>query len=211
MRKNVARIVSVAALASGFLLGGCSVSVKAGGSKDPSPPPPPPPAPAAKPPPPKPSGGSLFRPGAGRNTLRVSKGGRVDLPGPVVFETGSDKLAPESDAVLELVHIHLKQNPQVTLLRIEGHTDDVGDDDKNQDLSERRSMSVARWLVARGTDCKRLLPVGFGETKPVNPNTSEEGRARNRRTAFFHAEIKGKPVGDMPVDGGGKPAGDPCK
>jgi OOP family OmpA-OmpF porin len=139
------------------------------------------------------------------------KGNEVALPGPVVFETGSDVLRPESDEVLMLVHDFLGQRKDVTKLRIEGHTDADGDDKANQTLSEKRAMAVARWLVSKGDDCKRLLPVGFGETKPIADNTTPEGKAQNRRTAFFIAEVSGKAVDGQPLDAGGKNAGDPCK
>lgn len=137
--------------------------------------------------------------------------GSLKLPGPVVFETGSDKLAPESDEVLKFVYDYLKAKPEITLLRVEGHTDNVGQPADNQSLSERRSLSVARWLVGKGIDCKRILPVGFGDTRPIADNSTADGRAQNRRTAFVNAELKGKAIGGMPVDGSGKVAGDPCK
>ena len=74
-----------------------------------------------------------------------------------------------------------------------------------------RSIAVAKWLVGKGVDCKRLLPVGFGQEKPIADNKTAEGREQNRRTAFVNAELRKKPIGGMPVDGGGKVAGDPCK
>lgn len=202
MRKNVLRVLSTVALSSALLIG-CKASLKVGGGEAPPPPPPPKEEPPPPPPPEKPKPRL-----AGK--FKVSKEGKVSLPGPVVFETGSDKLKPESDAVLEHVQKYLEKTPNVTLLRIEGHTDDVGEDASNMDLSKRRSMSVARWLVGKGIDCKRLLPVGFGETKPVADNTTEEGKAQNRRTAFFNAAIDGKPIGGLPVDGGAQRSGDPC-
>lgn len=139
------------------------------------------------------------------------KNGQLQLPGPVVFETGKDILKPESDDVLKLVKDYLDGKPEISLLRVEGHTDSDGDDKANQTLSELRAVAVARWLVAKSIDCKRLLPVGFGETKPVAANDTPENKAQNRRTAFVNAALKGKPIGGMPVDGGGKVAGDPCK
>lgn len=139
------------------------------------------------------------------------KNGQLQLPGPVVFETGKDILKPESDDVLKLVKDYLDGKPEISLLRVEGHTDADGDDKANQTLSELRAVAVARWLVAKSIDCKRLLPVGFGETKPVAANDTPENKAQNRRTAFVNAALKGKPIGGMPVDGGGKVAGDPCK
>jgi len=200
---NPARALSILALGGLFVVG-CKASVQVGEAQ---PPPPPPPAstPAPPPPPAKP------RPKISATAFNVSKEGKLGLPGPVVFETGSDKLSPESDAVLEHVQKYLEATPTITLLRIEGHTDNVGKPADNEVLSEKRAMSVARWLVAKNIACKRLLPVGFGDTKPVADNNTEEGRAQNRRTAFYNAAINGKPIGNLPVDGGGHGAGDPCK
>jgi OOP family OmpA-OmpF porin len=137
--------------------------------------------------------------------------GRLELPGPVVFETGSDRLKPESDAVLQVVVDYLNAKKDITLMRIEGHTDSDGKPEANMELSQKRSMSVARWLVGKGIDCKRVIPVGFGQDKPIADNKTPEGKAQNRRTYFVNAQLKGKAIGGMPVDGSGKPAGDPCK
>jgi len=143
-------------------------------------------------------------------TFKV-EGGQLRLPGPVVFESAKDVLKPESDDVLTIVKQYLDAKPEITLLRIEGHTDSDGDDKANQTLSELRSLAVARWLVAKGIDCKRLIPVGFGESKPVAANDTAENKAQNRRTAFVNAALSGNPIGGMPVDGGAKVAGDPCR
>jgi len=205
MRKNLARVVSILAL-GGLAAIGCKASLKVGAEE----PPPPPPPTAAPTPAPTPTPAPKPKPRLSATAFNVSKEGKLALPGPVVFETGSDKLSPESDAVLEHVQQYLEGTPNVTLLRIEGHTDNVGQPADNQVLSEKRAMSVARWLVAKNISCKRILPVGFGDTKPVADNKTEEGRAQNRRTAFYNAAINGKPIGNLPVDGGGKVAGDPC-
>ena len=71
-------------------------------------------------------------------------------------------------------------------------------------------MTVARWLVGKGIDCKRLIPVGFGETKPVADNKTPDGKAQNRRTDFINAELDGKAVMGMPVDGGAPKVLDAC-
>ncbi|WP_437641193.1 OmpA family protein [Sorangium sp. So ce854] len=185
---------------------GCTASASFNaGSKEPEPPPPPPPAEPKE----EPKEEKKPRPRF-KLTFKL-KGNQVELPGPVVFETNSDRLLPESDEVLNIVDDFLKQRKDVSLLRIEGHTDSDGDDALNQTLSEKRAMSVARWLVAKGHDCKRFIAVGFGETKPVADNNTPEGKAQNRRTGFFIAAIDGKAVDKQPVDGGGKVAGDPCK
>jgi OOP family OmpA-OmpF porin len=204
MRKNLARVVSIMALGGLFVLG-CKASLKVGGDEPPPPPPPPPPAATPAPAPtPKP------KPRITATAFKVASDGKLGLPGPVVFVTGSDQLSPESDAVLEHVQKYLEATPAVTLLRIEGHTDNVGKPADNQILSQKRAMSVARWLVAKNIDCKRLIPVGFGDTKPIADNATEDGKAQNRRTSFFNAALNGKAIGNLPVDAGGKVAGDSC-
>ena len=69
---------------------------------------------------------------------------------------------------------------------------------------------MARWLVEKGVDCKRLVPVGFGGTKPKADNATPEGKAQNRRISFFNAALKGRAIGGMPLDAGGQIAGDAC-
>lgn len=190
-------------LMGGLALGNTSCKASASiGSKEPKKAPPPPPPKKEEPKPkPKPRMKMKFK----------LKGEQLELPGPVVFETGKADLKPESDAVLQIVHDYMKATPKVTLLRIEGHTDSDGGDAANDTLSQARSMSVAQWLVGKGIECKRLLPVGFGESKPIADNNTEEGKAQNRRTAFVNAAVNDKPIGGMPVDGGGKKSGDPCQ
>jgi OOP family OmpA-OmpF porin len=136
---------------------------------------------------------------------------RIKLPGPVVFRTGSDQLDPISDPVLEVVLDYLTQKPEVTLLRIEGHTDSDGNPGSNQTLSEKRAMAVAAWLVDAGIACNRLIPVGFGQTKPIAPNDTPDNKAQNRRVAFVNAAVSGRPVAGAAADGGGHIAGDPCR
>jgi OOP family OmpA-OmpF porin len=130
---------------------------------------------------------------------------------PVLFEAGSDALRPESEAALLEVREALAARTDVTLVRVEVHTDSDGDGAANQALTEKRALAVARRLVALGIDCKRLLPVGFGSTKPVAENGTPEGKAQNRRVVFQAAELRGRLIGGMPADGGGKVAGNPCE
>jgi OOP family OmpA-OmpF porin len=141
----------------------------------------------------------------------VENDGEFVVRDPIVFRTGKDQLEPESIPALGVVASYLRAKPEVTLLRVEVHTDSMGDDQANQVLSELRALTVARFLVANGIDCRRLVPVGFGETKPIAPNITAEGRATNRRTAFFTAAVRGKALNRRPVDGGGKIAGDVCR
>ena len=206
MRKFVAHVLCATILVGASAsLTGCVVKaggeVKAGGTTET--PKEKPPAPDAPPP---------EKPAEQKKPMNFEvENGTLKLPGPVMFETGKAVLKPESDAVLDIVKQYLEAKPAITLLRIEGHTDNVGIAADNQKLSEARSLAVAQWLVGKGIACKRLLPVGFGQDKPIADNKTPEGREQNRRTAFFNAELKGKAIGGMPVDGGGKVAGDACK
>ncbi len=111
---------------------------------------------------------------------RLARDGRVATQG-ILFATGSDRLRPESTPVLEEIVLMLEQHPDLRL-RVEGHTDDVGDDASNQELSERRAASVKAWLVeSGGVAAERLETVGLGESKPAAEGTSPEARAQNRR------------------------------
>jgi len=70
------------------------------------------------------------------------------------------------------------------IVAIQGHTDNVGSDNDNQELSHNRAKSVFDYLVLSGVRQNRLLSKGFGETKPIASNSTEEGKAKNRRTEF---------------------------
>jgi OOP family OmpA-OmpF porin len=124
----------------------------------PPPPPPPPPPPRAEP-----------DPCAGRIVLRG-----------VNFEFDSDQLTASSSVTLDVVAETLAGCPRVRT-RVEGHTDSVGGDAYNQGLSERRAESVRRYLVGRGISAGRIESRGYGESRPVADNGTDEGRALNRR------------------------------
>ena len=74
-------------------------------------------------------------------------------------------------------------NPEV-MVEINAHTDNIGSDHFNQELSEKRAASVVQYLIGMGLDPAHLVPQGFGETQPVATNDTEEGRALNRRVEF---------------------------
>lgn len=134
----------------------------------------------------------------------------LNLPSPITFEAGSDKLSPASDGALSYVATYLADKTYVTLMRVEGHvSSDVGT--SAQELSEKRAQATARALVAKGVDCKRLIAVGFGSSMPVADGSTAEGRAQNTRISVHNVELRGKSIGGMPTDGGGKVAGDVCK
>ncbi len=101
----------------------------------------------------------------------------------VFFSTGKWDLRPESYSELNRAAEFLKANPGITI-SVDGHTDNVGSDADNQLLSQRRAKAVADYLTAHGVAASRLTSHGYGETKPVAPNTTDEGRQLNRRVEF---------------------------
>jgi outer membrane protein OmpA-like peptidoglycan-associated protein len=112
---------------------------------------------------------------------------------PVRFETNSDHILAESNAILEKVLAAIGKLPQSYRYRIEGHTDDRGPASFNTDLSRRRAISVMGWMTAHGVDGKRLEAAGFGPGRPVAPNDSEANRLSNRRVEFHIINLEVKP------------------
>lgn len=109
----------------------------------------------------------------------LDKDGRVLLYG-ILFDYDKATLQKESLEQLEHVVTLLQDNPDLTL-EVQGHTDDQGSDDYNLDLSQRRAETVRSFLLLFGIDEGRLTAKGHGESQPVEPNDSEEHRAKNRR------------------------------
>ena len=101
----------------------------------------------------------------------------------VNFETGSDRLTAEARAVLEDAAITLQGKPDIRVV-IEAHTDNQGSAVSNLELSKRRALAVARFLVDRGIAPNRLQPQAYGESKPRTSNATAEGRKMNRRVEF---------------------------
>ncbi len=113
----------------------------------------------------------------------VKKGKSVVLNN-IFFNTSSYQLEGKSRTELDKVVTFLQKNPDV---RIEfgGHTDDVGADKDNMQLSLKRAEAVYQYILSRGIDPARLKYKGYGETKPVADNATEEGRRQNRRIEFL--------------------------
>jgi len=110
----------------------------------------------------------------------LSETGRVATQG-IYFDTGSDRLRPESSGTLKEIATMLQEHADLTLT-IEGHTDDVGDAAANLALSERRAAAVKAALVeSYGVGADRLRTAGLGSTKPAAQGTTAEARAQNRR------------------------------
>jgi OmpA-OmpF porin, OOP family len=100
------------------------------------------------------------------------------------FATDSADLLADSDAVLSAVKRLLDERGDIRKLRIEGHTDSMGDPAYNDDLSARRAAAVTSWLTQHGIDASRLESKGFGSRRSIDRNDTEAGRANNRRVVF---------------------------
>ncbi len=101
----------------------------------------------------------------------------------ILYATNSAELSKRSKFILDGFARFLNENPTIKVA-IQGHTDDVGDDNKNLVLSEERAVGVKDYLISQGIKSDRLSAKGYGETQPKMPNTSESNRAKNRRTDF---------------------------
>ena len=141
----------------------------------------------------------------------VFQGNELKPPARIYFATNSDTLLSESEPALQRMQALLTERPDISLLRIEVHSDPRGAHAYNQALTEKRSLALAHALVARGVDCRRLLPVGFGETRPIVPNNSADFVEATRRVSLVVVAQQGHPVGALSTDGGGHSAGDPCR
>lgn len=109
---------------------------------------------------------------------------KIEISTRIPFEFNKARLLRAAEFILDDAVDLLLSNPQVKLVRIEGYTDDSGGVEYNQKLSEARAQSVMEYLVGKGVPQDRLVAEGFGATRPIAPNDSEEGRAKNRRVEF---------------------------
>src|SRR6202790_267142 len=110
----------------------------------------------------------------------------------VLFDTGSYTLKPGAREKLAKISGILLAHPGLTL-QIEGHTDSVGTDDFNQQLSERRADSVRDFLAEQGVAASSITAHGFGKTQPVATNDTANGRQRNRRVELV---VNGAAIGN---------------
>ena len=138
------------------------------------------------------------------------EGSEVKIVKPVEFEAGTAKLKPESTAALQIIKQYLDDKSYISMLRVEAHTDNSADPAASQALSEKRALAVCKKLIELGVDCKRLIAVGFGDTKPVADNSTPDGKAENSRVTFVNVSLRGHVIGGMPIDGGGRVAGEVC-
>ncbi len=121
---------------------------------------------------------------------KEERGTVITLSGSVMFASGQSALLSNARPKLDEVAAALKQSENGQFV-VEGHTDSVGSDSLNQDLSVRRAQSVRDYLVDRGVPSERIKAVGYGKNRPVTENNTAEGRANNRRVEIV---IQGRQI-----------------
>jgi outer membrane protein OmpA-like peptidoglycan-associated protein len=140
---------------------------------DPPPLPPPPPEPEPEPEPPKPPP---------RVEVRDNK---IEIREKIQFEYNKAEIKEVSFDLLDEIAKVIKENPQIKKIQIEGHASSDGNDAYNLALSDRRAKAVRQHLIEKGgIPAETLVAKGFGETKPIADNETEEGREKNRRVEF---------------------------
>ncbi|AFJ02774.1 Outer membrane protein A precursor [Methylophaga frappieri] len=122
-----------------------------------------------------------------RDGCPVSGANILSLTG-VNFAFDKAVLTPEAEMILDDAVAQIKDTDDVLEVRVEGHTDSVGPEAYNLNLSQRRAEAVVDYLVANGVNGSQLVPVGMGEGQPVADNSTSQGRAENRRVDFVVVE-----------------------
>jgi OOP family OmpA-OmpF porin len=144
----------------------------------PPPPPPPPKKEEPPPPPPKPEPPP-------RVEVRDNK---IEIKEKIQFEYNKAVILPASFSLLDEIADVLKKNPHIKKVSIEGHASAEGDAKHNLKLSDDRAKSVMKYLVDKGIEAKTLTAKGFGSTKPIADNKTDEGKEKNRRVEFVIVE-----------------------
>jgi OOP family OmpA-OmpF porin len=124
------------------------------------------------------------RNGCPKYIRRITGSSEIEILKQVEFEFDKSTILPISYPILDEVVRLLQVSTEIKQVSIEGHTDSHGKEDYNQKLSEDRANSVMDYLVKKGIDQSRLSAKGFGLTKPIASNDTDEGRQRNRRVEF---------------------------
>jgi outer membrane protein OmpA-like peptidoglycan-associated protein len=142
--------------------------------------------------------------------VQMKSATKIDMPGDIEYTPGSAKLVmnDKSKKVLTQLATILKDNSEITKLRIEGNTDNSGEDKgfDNMKLSQERAQSIADYLTKNGVDAGRLVVVGYGSTHPLAPNDTKDHMALNRYTDFVVQEYNGQAVEDSGPPAGAVPA-----
>lgn len=122
--------------------------------------------------------------GTGVEVMREGDQIQLNMPSSITFNTNEFNIKNSFYSSLDSVAQVLYKYKDTTL-EVVGHTDSVGKDDYNQDLSYKRAYSVADYLTAQGVQGNRIQTQGFGETRPIADNNTDSGRAQNRRVEMY--------------------------
>lgn len=117
--------------------------------------------------------------------LVVVEASRIRINDVIYFDTGKATIQERSFVLLDEIARVILEHPKLKRIRVEGHTDSVGNDVLNLKLSQARAESVAAYLRSHGVQAGRLDAAGFGEMRPIDTNDTDPGRARNRRVEFI--------------------------
>src|SRR6185436_14754703 len=109
----------------------------------------------------------------------------IKLKKEVHFQTDSAEILPDSMGILEEIADVLSNRPDISSLEIQGHTDNSGTPEYNLKLSGARANAVREALIKNGVDGARLSARGYGQEKPLVPNTNEANKAKNRRVQLM--------------------------
>lgn len=127
--------------------------------------------------------------GSGVDVVRQGDNITLNMPGNITFAFDSSNLQPQFYPVLDNVASTLNQYNQ-TVIEVAGHTDNVGTDAYNQQLSVQRANAVAAYLGGKGVIQQRMMIVGAGETRPIASNDTDAGRAQNRRVEITIVPVR---------------------
>jgi outer membrane protein OmpA-like peptidoglycan-associated protein len=112
----------------------------------------------------------------------------VKLSKKVNFANDSAAITADSSSLLQEIALTLKEHPELTRVEIQGHTDNSGTPAYNKRLSQERAEAVRNALVSLGVETSRLTAVGYGQEKPLGPNSSDAAKAKNRRVQLLILE-----------------------
>jgi outer membrane protein OmpA-like peptidoglycan-associated protein len=121
---------------------------------------------------------------AAQKQLVAIRQNRIEIKDLVYFDSSAATIQPRSFPLLDQMARVLNEHPEIVKVTVEGHTDDRGPVEFNRTLSQQRAESVVTYLTGKGVAKERLEARGFGPDRPLQPNTTPEGRAANRRVDF---------------------------
>jgi len=110
---------------------------------------------------------------------------KIEILDKIFFEYNKAVIKSESYPILDAIVATMQGNPDISLVEIQGHTDERGSDKYNLDLSDRRAAAVKEYLINGGVEANRLQSQGYGETQPLDPRSNEQAWAKNRRVEFL--------------------------